>query len=167
VYQYFTICRRYFLLKFEYFPWISYTAFFKIRRYQRHFSQVNWSSSMKYLYGCDKPWLKYNLPSNMNKVRLNNWSNHKKLIEIIFSFFNHNSIPFEYFPWISYTAFFKIRRYQRHFSQVKIPDLLVTRLSLTFRNWIMIKEREYYFYQLLLFNANSAIFQLYHDLPHC
>jgi hypothetical protein len=37
VYQYFTIYRRYFLLKFEQFSWISYTTLFKIRRYQRPF----------------------------------------------------------------------------------------------------------------------------------
>ena len=34
VYQYFTIYRQYFLLKFEQFSWISYTTLFKIRRYQ-------------------------------------------------------------------------------------------------------------------------------------
>ena len=37
VYQYFTIYRQYFLLKFEQFAWISYTTLFKIRRCQRPF----------------------------------------------------------------------------------------------------------------------------------
>jgi len=40
VYQYIlyiTIYRRYFLLKFEQFSWISYTTLFKISRYQRPF----------------------------------------------------------------------------------------------------------------------------------
>jgi len=36
-YQYFTIYRWYFLLKFEQFSWTSYTTLFKIRRYQRSF----------------------------------------------------------------------------------------------------------------------------------
>jgi hypothetical protein len=34
VYQYFTIYRRYFVLKFEYFHILSYTTIFKIWRYQ-------------------------------------------------------------------------------------------------------------------------------------
>ena len=33
-YQYFTIYRRYFVLKFEYFHILSYTTIFKIWRYQ-------------------------------------------------------------------------------------------------------------------------------------
>ena len=40
VYQYFTIFRWYFLLKFEEFSGMSYTTLFKIRRYQRPFRQV-------------------------------------------------------------------------------------------------------------------------------
>jgi hypothetical protein len=44
VYQYFTIYRPnyrwYLLLKFEQLLWISYTTLFKIKRYQRPFSQV-------------------------------------------------------------------------------------------------------------------------------
>jgi hypothetical protein len=37
LYEYFTIYRWYFLLKFEQFSWISYATLFKIRRYQRPF----------------------------------------------------------------------------------------------------------------------------------
>ena len=37
VYQYFTIHRWYFLLRFLQFSWISCTTLFKIRRYQRSF----------------------------------------------------------------------------------------------------------------------------------
>ena len=55
VYQYFTIYRRCFLLKFEQFSWISYTILFKIRRYKctkDHFSRVKVPGTTPYWTWC-------------------------------------------------------------------------------------------------------------------
>ena len=52
VYQYFTIYRWYFLLKFEQYLWISYTTLCKIRRYQRPYRWVKVPDTTPYWKAC-------------------------------------------------------------------------------------------------------------------
>ena len=50
VYQYFTVCRRYFWLKFKQFSLNSYTTLFKIRSYQRPFKVYCVSTTVCIMY---------------------------------------------------------------------------------------------------------------------